>query len=68
MNQCNGYDNHVETDSVLNNVEDRFAELAKRKQSKVLVIVANPFGFGVAVENRANMVIFLYLLGIACGK
>ena len=68
MNQCNGYDNRVDTDSVLNNVADGFVELAKRNQSKVLVIVANPFGFGATVGNKANIVLFLYLLGIAYGK
>ena len=68
MNQYNGYDNNVDTDSVLNNVADGFAELAKRKKPKVLVIVANPFGFGVVMENRSNIVLLIYLIGIAYGK
>ena len=44
----------ADTDSMLDNVADGFAELAKRKKPKVLVIVANPFGFGVAVLNRTK--------------
>ena len=68
VNQCNGYDSHVDTDSVLDNAADLFAELAKRKKPKVLVIMANPFGFGAKVENRTNIVLLIYLLGKAYGK
>ncbi|HYO05547.1 MAG TPA: hypothetical protein VER14_01010 [Phototrophicaceae bacterium] len=53
---------------MLDNTADLFAELAKRKKPKVLVIVANPFGFGANMENRANVVLLIYLLGKAYGK
>lgn len=66
--QSKGYDKHVNTESVLDNIADLFAELAKRKKPKVLVFVANLFGFAVYMEDRANTVLSIYLIGIAYGK